>query len=45
MTGFLPISNTSLSGEEMSRCGAIFSEIWKHAEALKNEARRARHQS
>jgi CubicO group peptidase (beta-lactamase class C family) len=40
----IQFANTSLSGEEMSHFGAIFSEVWKHAEALRNEGRRVRNQ-
>jgi hypothetical protein len=34
--GVILFANTSLSGEDSRHLGAIFLELWKHAEALKN---------
>jgi CubicO group peptidase (beta-lactamase class C family) len=35
--GVILFTNTSLSGEERRHDGAIFLELWKHAEAFKDE--------
>jgi hypothetical protein len=42
--GVILFTNTSLSGEVRRHYGAIFLELWKHAEELKNEGRRVRQQ-
>jgi CubicO group peptidase (beta-lactamase class C family) len=42
--GVILFMNTSLSGEEMRPANDISRELWKHAEALKNEGRRAKGQ-
>lgn len=38
--GVILFTNTSLGGEEMRHYLAIFLELWKHAEALKQEPRK-----
>jgi CubicO group peptidase (beta-lactamase class C family) len=43
--GVILFMNTSLSGEEMRHSNDISRELWKHAEALKNEARLVRQNS
>ena len=37
--GVILFTNTSLSGQEMRHHVAIFLELWKHAEALKEKGR------
>ncbi|MCM3901843.1 MAG: hypothetical protein ND866_09070 [Pyrinomonadaceae bacterium] len=41
--GVILFTNTSLSDQEMGHHVAIFLELWKHAEALKDEERRVMH--
>ena len=42
--GVILFTNTSLPEQDMRQFNDIFIEIWKHAETLKNEKRRARDQ-
>jgi CubicO group peptidase (beta-lactamase class C family) len=40
--GVIVFMNTSLSGQDAKHWAAISTELWKHAEALKNERQRVR---